>query len=85
MRPVRPPSHPRCRSRRSPTRKSSPRSLPRVPGWRTWAGPTSVRTAEGTQQTPDEDGYILVLETPSSPALDLAAGISCEWRSGDVW
>ena len=54
-------------------------------GWRTWAGPTSVRTAEGTQQTPDEDGYILVLETPSSPALDLAAGISCEWRSGDVW
>jgi aminoglycoside 2'-N-acetyltransferase I len=54
-------------------------------GWRTWKGPSSVRTAEGTQRTPDEDGYILVLETPSSPPLDLSAPISCEWRPGDVW
>jgi aminoglycoside 2'-N-acetyltransferase I len=54
-------------------------------GWRTWAGPTSVRTVEGTQRTPDEDGDILVLETPSSPPLDLGAAISCEWRPGDVW
>ena len=54
-------------------------------GWRTWVGPSSVRTAGGTQRTPDEDGYILVLETPPSPSLDLSAPISCEWRSGDVW
>jgi aminoglycoside 2'-N-acetyltransferase I len=54
-------------------------------GWRTWSGPTSVRTDRGTQRTPDEDGYILVLETPASPPLDLAAAISCEWRPGDVW
>ena len=33
-------------------------------GWRTWTGPSSVRMVEGTQRTPDEDGYILVLETP---------------------
>jgi aminoglycoside 2'-N-acetyltransferase I len=54
-------------------------------GWLTWTGPASVRTPEGTRRTPDEDGFILVLPTPSSPALDLAAPISCEWREGDVW
>jgi aminoglycoside 2'-N-acetyltransferase I len=54
-------------------------------GWLTWRGPSSVRTDDGTQRTPDEDGYILVLPTPSSPHLDLTAPISCEWRPGDVW
>ena len=54
-------------------------------GWRTWTGPTFVRTADGPQRTPDEDGFILVLETPTSPPLDLAVPISCEWRPGDVW
>ena len=54
-------------------------------GWLTWTGPAFVRTAEGTRRTPDEDGFILVLPTPASPQLDLAAPISCEWRPGDVW
>ncbi len=54
-------------------------------GWRTWRGPSSVRTDSGTVPTPDEDGYILVLATPSSPDFGLAAPISCEWRPGDVW
>lgn len=54
-------------------------------GWLTWTGPASVRTPEGARRTPDEDGYILVLPTPSSPKLDLSAAISCEWRPGDVW
>lgn len=55
-------------------------------GWRTWRGPSFVRLAEGgLQRTPDEDGYILVLPTPRSPALDLDAPISCAWRPGDVW
>jgi aminoglycoside 2'-N-acetyltransferase I len=54
-------------------------------GWRTWAGPSSVRTPNGDRQTPDDDGYILVLATPSSPALDLSAPICCDWRAGDVW
>ncbi len=54
-------------------------------GWRTWMGPSSVRLPEGPRRTPDEDGYILVLETPTSPPFDLAAPISCEWRPGDVW
>jgi len=27
----------------------------------------------------------MVLRTPSTPALDEAAPISCDWRPGDVW
>ncbi|HUP54289.1 MAG TPA: GNAT family N-acetyltransferase [Methylomirabilota bacterium] len=54
-------------------------------GWSTWPGPTSVRTVDGPRRTPDEDGFILVLETPSSPPLDRAAALTCEWRPGDVW
>ncbi|MDQ3406801.1 MAG: GNAT family N-acetyltransferase [Chloroflexota bacterium] len=54
-------------------------------GWRTWRGPSSVRTTDGLRATPDDEGYILVLPTSSSPALDLDAPLSCEWRAGDVW
>jgi len=54
-------------------------------GWRTWRGRSYVRTEHGEQRTSDEDGYILVLLTPSSPPLDLESPISCDWRSGDVW
>ena len=54
-------------------------------GWRTWLGPSFVRSAVGLVPTPDDDGYIMVLETPTSPALDLAAPISCAWRPGDAW
>jgi aminoglycoside 2'-N-acetyltransferase I len=54
-------------------------------GWTIWAGASSVRTPTGTQATPDEDGFIMVLVTPATPHLDPAAPISCEWRPGDVW
>jgi len=35
--------------------------------------------------TREEDGYVMILRTPSSPRLDPEAPISCEWRPGDVW
>jgi aminoglycoside 2'-N-acetyltransferase I len=54
-------------------------------GWLTWRGQAFVRTADGPRRTPDEEGYILVLATPSSPPLDLTLPISCDWRPGDVW
>lgn len=54
-------------------------------GWLTWRGPTYVRTDDGLLRTASEDGYILVLPTPTSPPLDLTARISCQWRPGDVW
>ena len=54
-------------------------------GWKTWRGPSSVRTTEGTRQTPEDDGFIMVLPTPTSPPIDLDAPITCDWRPGDVW
>jgi aminoglycoside 2'-N-acetyltransferase I len=54
-------------------------------GWKTWAGQLYVRTKDGPRRTRDEEGFLLVLETPASPPLDLAARISCGWRAGDVW
>jgi aminoglycoside 2'-N-acetyltransferase I len=54
-------------------------------GWRIWTGPTAVRTTGGVRPTPDEDGYIMVLTTPTTPPLDRHATIMCEWRPGDVW
>ncbi|MDQ3991147.1 MAG: GNAT family N-acetyltransferase [Actinomycetota bacterium] len=54
-------------------------------GWVAWRGPTGVRTQRGVVRTPEEDGYILVRLTPTSPPLDLRAPITCEWRPGDVW
>jgi aminoglycoside 2'-N-acetyltransferase I len=54
-------------------------------GWQIWAGPSAVRTPDGDLPTPDDDGFIMVLSTPTSPPLDLGAPISCEWRPGDVW
>ncbi len=54
-------------------------------GWQSWRGPSSVRTAAGIIPTPDDDGYLMVLPTPTSPPLDLDLPISCDWRPGDVW
>ena len=54
-------------------------------GWQTWLGPAFVRGPKGDQRTPDDEGYILVLRTPSSPPFELTEPISCDWRLGDVW
>jgi aminoglycoside 2'-N-acetyltransferase I len=54
-------------------------------GWERWLGPTGVRTDEGMVRTSDEDGYVMVRRTPTTPALDLEALITCDWRHGNVW
>ena len=55
-------------------------------GWRIWRGASFVRASDGDRPTPDEDGFIMVLRTPLTPAdLDETDPISCEWRPGDVW
>jgi aminoglycoside 2'-N-acetyltransferase I len=54
-------------------------------GWERWRGPTFVRTDDGLVATTEEDGYVMILRTLSTPTLDLDAPISCEWRPGDVW
>jgi aminoglycoside 2'-N-acetyltransferase I len=54
-------------------------------GWQTWRGPSYVRAGGGIDRTAEDDGYIMVLLTPTSPSVELSAPISCEWRPGDVW
>jgi aminoglycoside 2'-N-acetyltransferase I len=54
-------------------------------GWTTWRGPTSVRTPNGLERTPDEDGFVMVRRTPRTPPIDPDGPLSCDWRPGDVW
>ena len=54
-------------------------------GWQTWQGPAFVRESLGDRRTPDDEGYLLVLLTPSTPPIDFTMSISCDWRPGDVW
>jgi aminoglycoside 2'-N-acetyltransferase I len=54
-------------------------------GWERWLGSTAVRTPRGVEKTPDDDGAIMILRTPTSPPLDVNAPIVCDWREGDVW
>jgi aminoglycoside 2'-N-acetyltransferase I len=54
-------------------------------GWTTWRGPSFVRIRDGLVATPDDDGYLMVLRTPSTPPLEALDPIVCEWRPGDVW
>ncbi|MBY0447863.1 MAG: GNAT family N-acetyltransferase [Hyphomonadaceae bacterium] len=52
-------------------------------GWEEWLGPLQVRTAAGEEDVPDETAMIHRLAR--TPPLDLAAPLSIEWRSGDIW
>jgi aminoglycoside 2'-N-acetyltransferase I len=54
-------------------------------GWETWQGPTGVREMGGIAATPNEDGAIMILRTPSTGEIDLSSELTCEWRPGDVW
>ena len=54
-------------------------------GWQRWPGPTAVIVEGAAQLTPEEDGGVMILETPSTGQLDTSATLACEWREGDVW
>jgi aminoglycoside 2'-N-acetyltransferase I len=54
-------------------------------GWERWQGPTFVAAPYGPIRTAEDDGGVLVLRTPATGGLDLAAPLICDWRSGDVW
>jgi hypothetical protein len=52
-------------------------------GWELWRGPLFTRTDNGLLATPDEE--VMIFRLPRTPALDLDARLSVEWRSGEVW
>ena len=55
-------------------------------GWERWQGETWVRHRDGVRErTPDDDDSLMILRTPTTPDLDLAAALTCEARSGDAW
>ena len=55
-------------------------------GWERWQGRAWVRRPDGRRErTPDDDDSLMILRTPRTPTLDLAAPLTCEARPGDVW
>ena len=56
-------------------------------GWETWRGPVGVRMPDGERvRSPQEDGHVMVLRTPRSPAsLSTDAPIYVDWRPDEPW
>jgi aminoglycoside 2'-N-acetyltransferase I len=54
-------------------------------GWERWRGMTFVNVPEGRLRTEEDDDGVLVLRTPRTGPIDLAAPITCDHRFGDVW
>ena len=52
-------------------------------GWERWYGPLFARKDGGLIALPDEEA--MILRFAHSPALDLNAPLSIEWRDGEVW
>lgn len=53
-------------------------------GWELWQGLLFIRTAEGLEASP-ADEEVMILRLPQTPPLDLHAGLSAEWRIGELW
>jgi aminoglycoside 2'-N-acetyltransferase I len=51
-------------------------------GWLRWQGPSSALTPDGIVRTEDDDDGIYVLPVV---AVDVTAGLTCDWRDGDLW
>ena len=54
-------------------------------GWERWRGPSWVRRPGGPERSPDEDGYLWVLRTPTGPPFTGDEPLTCEERPGDDW
>ena len=53
-------------------------------GWVLWRGPLSALTPDGVVPTPDEAGGVYVWNVRDQ-GLDVASGLTCDWRAGDLW
>ncbi len=54
-------------------------------GWECWRGPSYVQTSRARVRTADDDGGVMVLRTPRTPAMDFTGDITADWRNGDAW
>lgn len=52
-------------------------------GWVFWRGPLFIRLDGRLLPTPDE--RVMIWPVSKTPALNLDAGLSAEWRSGELW
>jgi aminoglycoside 2'-N-acetyltransferase I len=52
-------------------------------GWRYWRGPLAIRHNGTLVPTPEEQ--VMLLPLPRTPQLPWNAGLSVEWRPGEVW
>jgi aminoglycoside 2'-N-acetyltransferase I len=52
-------------------------------GWVLWRGPLFIRSSGQMIPTPEE--RVMILRLPNTPALDLDAPLSAEWRAGELW
>jgi GNAT superfamily N-acetyltransferase len=51
--------------------------------WVFWRGPLFIRRHGRLEPTPEE--RVMILPLARTPALDLDAALSAEWRAGEVW
>jgi aminoglycoside 2'-N-acetyltransferase I len=52
-------------------------------GWELWQGPLAIRTQTAIEPTPDEE--VMIMRLPRTPALNLSALLTAEWRAGELW
>lgn len=53
-------------------------------GWDVWKGPLFSRK-DGELIPSHEGASVMILSLPDTPALDLSAPLSVEWREGELW
>jgi aminoglycoside 2'-N-acetyltransferase I len=53
-------------------------------GWELWRGEMFERKGDGLFASDPEEN-LMIYRLPNTPALDLDATISIEWREGEVW
>lgn len=53
-------------------------------GWEMWKGPLAIRTTEGLEASPPDE-EVMIMRLPRTPALDVTALLTAEWRDGELW
>ena len=53
-------------------------------GWELWSGPLFIRK-DGALLPCADDEQVMIFRLPKTPALDLDAPLSAEWRAGELW